>query len=146
MENIILNMEQRLFVIQQDYGYSCLGFDVCYDRASALAKELKHTFPGRPEDNSEGLMNFYVYYQELVEIARQKHLKTGWKSKSQLTKQLIGLEGRVVRVVDTYGDERVFIVGRSSGFIPCHLEIETSEDDGGSCAYGTPFKKVQVIK
>lgn len=45
------------------------------------------------------------------------------QDRSHLTAQLTGLEGWRVRVVDMAGEVRRFIVGRSSGWRPCHLEI-----------------------
>ena len=43
------------------------------------------------------------------------------RSDAGLTQQLIGLEGWRVEVETTYGETRRFIVGRSSGWIPCHI-------------------------
>lgn len=53
---------------------------------------------------------------------------------SDLTPQLRGLEGWRVEVEDMYGDVRRFIVGRSTGWRPCHLEIKTRRSSGGSPA------------
>jgi hypothetical protein len=48
-----------------------------------------------------------------------------------LTKQLNGLEGWRVEVVTMAGDTRRFIVGKSTGWQPCHLEIKTARSRGG---------------
>ncbi len=40
-----------------------------------------------------------------------------------LSPQLLGLEGWRVEVVTDYGETRRFIVGRSTGWRPCHIEI-----------------------
>lgn len=53
------------------------------------------------------------------------------RSDAGLTKQLIGLEGWRVEVVTTYGEKRRFIVGRSTGWVPCHIEIKTKVSTGG---------------
>lgn len=53
---------------------------------------------------------------------------------SDLTPQLIGLEGYRVSVLDTDGNKRRFIVGKSTGWKPCHLEIKTKRSLGGSPA------------
>ena len=53
------------------------------------------------------------------------------RSTDDLTPQLTGLEGWRVEVVTTYGEKRRFIVGRSTGWRPIHLEIATRRSDGG---------------
>ena len=53
------------------------------------------------------------------------------RSDAGLTPQLIGLEGWRVEAVTTYGETRRFIVGRSSGWIPCHIEMRRRDSTGG---------------
>jgi hypothetical protein len=54
---------------------------------------------------------------------------------SGLSKQLIGLEGCRVEVVDLMtGETRRFIVGRSSGWRPCHIELRNRTSRGGISA------------
>ena len=53
---------------------------------------------------------------------------------SGLTTQLIGLEGWRVEVTDRYRKTWRFIVGVSTGWRPCHLEIKTRRSSGGSAA------------
>ncbi len=59
------------------------------------------------------------------------------QSTDGLTPQLIGLEGYRVEVVTTYGETRRFIVGRSTGWRPCHLEISRRNAFGGGPAEST---------
>ena len=56
------------------------------------------------------------------------------RSDAGLTKQLIGLEGWRVEVVTTYDEKRRFIVGRSTGWIPCHIELKLCTSHGGAGA------------
>lgn len=58
------------------------------------------------------------------------------RDNSSLTPQLIGLEGCRVEVVDDAGEKpHRFIVGKSSGWKPIHLEMPTSNAHGrGSAA------------
>ena len=63
-----------------------------------------------------------------------------------MTAKLIGLEGRRVEVVDMDGYKRRFIVGMSTGFIPCHLEIARRNCHGGGAAHGTPYQSVRIIR
>lgn len=53
---------------------------------------------------------------------------------SGLSPQLVGLEGWRVEVVTTYDKTRRFIVGRSTGWKPCHLEISRRNAYGGPAA------------
>lgn len=53
---------------------------------------------------------------------------------SDLSPQLAGLEGWRVEVVTTYGETRRFIVGRSTGWKPVHIEIATRRSMGGVAA------------
>lgn len=53
------------------------------------------------------------------------------RSKDGLSPQLVGLEGWRVEVVTEYGETRRFIVGRSTGWIPCHLEVSRRNSFGG---------------
>lgn len=64
---------------------------------------------------------------------------------SGLTPQLIGLEGWRVEVETTYGTTRRFIVGRSSGWIPCHLEMRTTRSAGGMAAEST-YRRITKIE
>ncbi len=56
------------------------------------------------------------------------------RDSSGLTAQLVGLEGYRVEVVDVIGHRRRFIVGRSTGWRPCHLEIKRRDSSGGMSA------------
>src|SRR5688500_17969008 len=66
------------------------------------------------------------------------------RSNAGLTPQLIGLEGKRVEVVDQYGNTRRFIVSRSSGWIPCHIEMKPRTSGYGYPAYG-PYQSVKVL-
>ena len=56
------------------------------------------------------------------------------RDNSSLSPQLLGLEGWRVEVEATYGEMRRFIVGKSTGWRPCHLEIATRRSSGGGSA------------
>ena len=60
---------------------------------------------------------------------------------TDLTKQLEGLEGWRVEVETTYGEKRRFIVGRSTGVRPIHLEVLTRRSLGG-CGAEREYAKV----
>lgn len=139
---VSINEEQQLFVIPCSSGYTCLGFDVCFEWSCALATELGVTVPMKRLKNTIGA---YEYYRQLLDIARERHNKTGWRSTTQLTPQLNGLEGKRVEVIDKWGEKRRFIVGKSTGFVPCHLEIKTKQSFEGCTVMGAPFRVVNVV-
>lgn len=64
---------------------------------------------------------------------------------SGLTKQLLGLERCRVEVVDLQGERRRFIVGRSTGWRPCHLEIKTIRSRGGGPA-DREYRMVRLVE
>lgn len=64
---------------------------------------------------------------------------------SGLTAQLAGYEGCRVEVVDKYDQTRRFIVGRSSGWRPCHIELKTIRSTGGMSA-DSEYRSVRVVE
>jgi hypothetical protein len=67
------------------------------------------------------------------------------RDNSHLSPQLIGLEGWRVEAVDIHGDRRRFIVGKSTGWRPCHLEIKTRRSMGGESAWAR-YQSVQRLE
>lgn len=66
--------------------------------------------------------------------AMPEHEKAKHRDLRLLTPQLVGLEGWRVEVEDVGGVKRRFIVGRSTGWWPCHLEIARRNSSGGTAA------------
>ena len=141
MDKVTLNKKQGLFVIPCDGGYSCLGVDVCFKRATALARELGLTVP---MESQKATLSAYKYYQRICEVARERNTQTGWRSQSELTPELIGLEGKRVEVIDEWNQRKRFYVGKSTGYIPCHLEIARINSTGGPAVVGK-LKSVRVV-
>lgn len=63
---------------------------------------------------------------------------------SGLTEMLRGLEGWRVEVVTDYGETRRFIVERSTGWRPCHIEIARRDSSGGPAA-SSSYKSVRQL-
>lgn len=145
-ENITINSDRKLYVIPAGKGFSCLGFGVCADRSLAIAKWINRNGGSVSESAAEfGTIEAYQRYQELLRIAdgicREKRIRCD----IELTQQLIGLEGKRVEIEDKYGDVRRFIVGKSIGWMPIHLEIKTKRSSGGCAVCGAPFRSVRVV-
>jgi hypothetical protein len=136
------NNSQQLYVIPcGKNAFSCLGYDVLIDKRNSLAAELNRQ---DLTNASRGTLKAYNEYLTLIDIAKQKSA-SGWKSQTGLTKQLIGLEGKRVEVVTASGTTKRFYVGKSTGWVPCHLEIARKNSTGGGAVYDAPFKSVKVI-
>jgi hypothetical protein len=131
MNKITLNKESRLYNIHCQDGYSCLGFEVLEKRMAALGEELQIII----EPVEAGTVDRYNQYQKLIEVAAGRNKLNGWRSQSELTPELIGLEGKKVKVTHKWpsGETETvqFIVGKSTGFIPCHLELESKNPNSG---------------
>ncbi len=63
---------------------------------------------------------------------------------SGLTPQLLGLEGWRVEVDTSYGETRRFIVGRSTGWRPCHIELHRRNSSSGMAA-SKDYEKVTPL-
>jgi hypothetical protein len=141
MKNVTINTEQKLYVIREGNGHTCLGFDVVADRSVKLANEMKV----KMNLVEWGSMEAYDEYQRLIEIARMKHAKTGWRSQSELIPEFIGKEGQRVEVVTLWGETFRYYIGKSTGFIPVHLEIKKANSTGGGAVCGHPFKSIKFL-
>lgn len=139
--SVTVNRKSKLYVIPCGQGYSCLGFQVCADRVKRLASEL-----GADSKLSRlGSLKNYHELQRLQALAAERNRATGWRARCELSPQLVGLEGRRVEVVTTYGETRRFQVGKSTGFNPIHLEVSRRNSMGGVGAE-RHYKSVRVIR
>ena len=148
---VTFNEQSGLFTIPCGEGYTYLGLEVCRQRAAALSGELGGASAALYCANSKDIspLALYADYERLCEIARQRNLATGWRSCSELTPQLIGLEGKRVEIVHQWksGETETvrFYVGKSAGFIPCHLEIKRRNSSGGGAVCLGEIKSVRII-
>lgn len=126
-----------LYVIPEGGGYSCLGFDVLVERYNRLARELQEPdlLPAL-----RGTLEAYALFTALQAIART----SGRRFACELSPQLIGREGRRVEVVTFGGERRRFTVGKSTGWIPIHLEVPNSRSTGG-CAAERLYESVREV-
>lgn len=137
---VTTNKESRLYVIPCGGGYSCLGFDVMDSKARRLAAWLGVAWQER-----KGTAKAYRRYVELIGQVRARYESTGERCPTELCKQLIGFEGRRVEVITASGERCRFKVGRSTGWIPCHIALARRDSSGGGAVTGAPFQSVRVI-
>jgi hypothetical protein len=144
---VTVNEDQKLYVISTPEGTSCFGFENAARETAALAlwmqrKELL------PKASSYGTLQGYESYQEILKITRTFMLDNGIRRcPVALTPELLGKEGARVEVPlagQTPNCKR-FLVGMSTGWMPCHLELSRDNSTGGHAVSG-PFTKVDVIR
>lgn len=130
-----------MFIIASGSGFSCLGLDVAKRKASAVMAWI-----GKPVDlESATPAQVWQAYQSAMAQGHTFHGMTGKRCPSDLCPQLVGLEGKRVEVTEPDGTRRRFIVGKSMGWMPCHLEIARRNSTGGPAAYIPPGSTVRVV-
>lgn len=122
-------------------GYSCYGFDVLDRRAKAVAKWSKVL----PPISEPGTAEHFADCARIMEYGAKYAQNTNTRCDAELTAQLIGLEGKRVEVKDCYGETRRFKVGKSTGWLPCHLELANVRSSGGGAVTSAPFKSIHVV-
>lgn len=135
-DRISINKEQELYVIPCGKGFTCLGFDVVLRKIKALSEELNIVCL----DYKRGSIDAYIQYMNVLEVAREKNNKTGWRSTSELYSPFIGHEGRRVEVEYTDGTKERFYIGKSTGHVPCHLVIKKINSTGGGAVLNDMIK------
>lgn len=155
-----INKDQRLYVLKAGAGVTCLGFDVATRLAAGVLEWLRSQ--GRAAEmilgakgvdvtalclpDRVGTRKHFAAYSKIMDAGRSYSIASGTSCPVNLTPQLIGLEGRRVEVVDSYGEARRFVVGKSmGGWMPCHIELKTRNSSGGAAVYGAPFKSVKAV-
>lgn len=131
--NVGIDPHEEVYVIRDTSGgIGVLGFDVVQDRIERMALNLVLPDFKLP---TRGTREAYDMMETLQAALKLRYERTGEKPVCDLSMQLVGLEGHRVEVVDGEGDpSRRFIVGRSTGWMPVHLEIKTTRSLGGDPA------------
>ena len=129
---VTVNPGQRLYVIPCGKGYTCHGFDVVERLIAALVAE------GRPAPSNPapiGTPERYAQYRKLCNLTELEYRITGRRSAAELTPELIGREGKRVEVIHEWpsGERKTlrFKVGKSTGWMPCHIQLANSRSHGG---------------
>ncbi len=134
--DVSINKEQRLYVLKCG-GYSCLGFDV-------VDKKIKNLCEALNIDNTcknKGTKKAYLFYRALMATAE----KTGKRFDFELYKPFIGNEGKRVEITYTWGDKERGIIGKSTGWIPCHILLKRCDSSGGGSVLADSIKSWKFI-
>ncbi len=126
----------RLFVIPCKLtGFTCLGIDRAIRQTNAVAHWMSMPQLALDEalanpTSDEWLHLVWHQYKKVMYAGERVAAAQGSKCPVALTPEFIGHEGQWVRVTEEDGEVREFKIGRSTGWMPCHLEIESGEDGG----------------
>lgn len=137
-----VNLEQKLYVLKCGDGYSCLGFENAEKRRAAVLAWLGHRPVKVP---ALGTAEHFAAYEQAMKDGANYAAKTKERCLSELSPLLVGLEGKRVEVTTPSGEKSRFWVSRSTGWMPCHLEIKTRRSSGGGAAYVPEGSSVRVV-
>lgn len=140
-KQVTINYEQELYVIPENGGYSCMGFNILNNSAKRLASELGRCWNTSAPHTVEN----YQSYQKLVNLAHKRFLETGRKAECELHPMLKNHVGERVEVTFQDGTKERFNVGQSTGYIPCLLRLHNRISRSGSAiSCEEPIKSVRV--
>jgi hypothetical protein len=137
-----INADSKLYVLKCGKGFSCYGFDVVERKTKAL--QIETNIPLTYDNPQIGTPEHYYNYMDLINEVRKLNVATGFRSKSELNPKLIGLEGKRIQC-KLYGETVRFIVGKSTGYVPCHLEIKRIGSHGGGAITSNPNEITDII-
>lgn len=137
-----INQEQRLYVLKCGGGYSCLGFDVA-ERWRVGVLNWMGMLVGPITE--VGTRDHFGAYEYTMKLGQEHAAKTGKQCPALLTASLVGREGKRVEVIEPGEKPRRFIVGRSTGWMPIHLEIAHRGSSGGIGTYISDKAIVRTI-
>lgn len=137
-----INEADRLYVLNEpSLGVTCLGFEVAARQSAAVAAWAGLPAPTAPIGTAEA----YAEYERIMDAGAEYAARTGRRCDAELVPQLVGLEGRRVEVTEGDGTRRRFIVGKSTGWMPIHLEIHNRRSHCGTRVTGAPFASVVTV-
>jgi hypothetical protein len=141
---VTLNKKEGLYVIPSSSGgYSCLGFKYA-DKILCAVRAWLMDYDARVNP-TPGTIAHYRAYAFVMKRGAEHSAKTGERCPAELEPRLVGLEGKRVEVIHK-GEARRFIVGKSTGWLPCHLEIHNRASRGGGAACIFPGDSIRVIE
>lgn len=137
-----IDAAQRLYVLSCGAGFTCLGFDVAEARRVAALRWLKLPVPHEPK----GTPQAFAAYAEAMAKGAAHHAATGKRCDHELTLELVGREGKRVEMRAPGQAPHRFYVGRSSGWMPVHLEIARRDSSGGESVYMPDGATIRTIE
>lgn len=140
-----IDTERRLYVIDIGGGYTTIGFDFAEKRLRAVAKWM-HWNPQDIGNYAPGTPGHYARYLDVMREGGKYAHDNATQCGAELIPEFIGLERRRVEVTLPNGEKSRFYIGKSTGWLPCHLEIKTSRSFGGGAVYYPEGSTFRVLK
>ena len=138
-----INLEQGLYIIKCGTGYTCLGFDFAHNLAVKLAEWLKR--PELAPTAPLGTAEHWSQYGDARDAANAYCVAHDVRCPVELDARLIGLERKRVEVTSPDGGKTRFWVGKSTGWMPCHLAISRRTSRSGGPAYIPTDATIRVV-
>jgi hypothetical protein len=146
MESVTLDHEQRLYVIAESSGYSCLGFDNARHHADQIARRLGQpdlAFTAEEHDTLAGYRKYQAAARAWGQSALSRDTYFDPGTSAEVIKVLEACRKTRSQVRLIYGDTRsgqswfdefdvVGCIGRSTGWLKVPLLIEAGDDGGGA--------------
>lgn len=143
MRIVRVDNANEMYVIENEHGYSCLGFAVCERHIQNVGKWLKRQKIDIDLSAEIGTDIHYAKYLEVMARGASHNARTGQKCLAQLTPDFKSLEGR--RIAAIFDDNLVIgTIGISTGWYPVHLFVENG-DIGGMAIDATSFSQWEII-
>lgn len=98
------------------------------------------------KDARPGTLARLRQYNAMMRAGAAYHKATGRRCSAELEPRLVGLEGKRIEVENADEGKRRFIVGKSTGWLPIHLEIANCRSTGGPSVYITADDKIKVVR
>jgi len=140
-----IDQEHETYGLKHMYGkkeyYSHLGFAYVEWEIRTVEKWTGASYP----QLELGTAEHFALYQQAIKDGAAYNRATGKRCEAALTPEFIGLEGNRVEVVDRWDNRYRFIIGKSTGWMPIHIERKRCNSDGGGAFVGYPCKEVWVI-
>lgn len=142
MEGVTINAQQRLYVIGAGEGFTCLGFEIAERKRKAVLTWMSEEVP----EVEVGTLAAYEAYHDAMKRGATYAAQTGQRCLAELDPRIDQYRGRRVEVTEPDGAKRRFIVGMSTGWMPCNLEIFRRTARSGSAAHLGPHETIKLVE
>lgn len=152
-----INDAQRLYVIQYPTYVGTYGFEYLDRKARGVAEWIRTPGKAIPQAVADRLPNPYEwpapgtrahfkYCMRILDAGARYAALTGERCPAELDPRLIGMEGCRVESTAPDGTRARFIVGKSSGWLPCHLQLPRRDSRAGGPVYLPPGATVRMVE
>ena len=138
-----IDKDRRLYVIAHEGGWTTLGWDVAQRRMDAVAAWMGSA---KTEDGTPGTQEHYLASAATMTDGATFHRRTGGRCPAEVTSTRIGLEGCRVEGRYPTGETKRFQGGKSTGWLPCHLQRHKSRAHSGPAVSYPEGSTIRVIR